>query len=536
MRRSDRVYLLAAVGLSILFSVHAGAGGVDEAQPRTEGSTLALGAASSAAGDVFHAAVAYLTGAQQEIETAPAALPPWVQAIRKTNLWTDAEGGEAAAVVAQWRHLKVVGTEAARFRVRVDEGASEAWIDVSDVAISGPPPDWVKAISDTVLYTSPDGQDSRVAVPRDASMMVQAGPQAGRLLVYLPLDLTSTRSGYGWVGIEVVASAPAPLEPALPSPGFKPIPGNGSATYRVQAGDSLRTISAALGVRADELMRVNGFDASSRLLVGQVLQLPVPKGADPAVRSGPTKIREISPGWVGAEYGVVIEGESGQVLWAREPYAQVAPASLTKIVTALVVLDYARLDDVVLVTVDSGRMPDSSVMGLAPGEELTVEDLLHGLMLSSGNDAGLALAAHVAGTREAFADLMNAKVRSLGLTGSQFVNPHGLDAAGHFSTVYDLAMLAREAMRSVVFQQLASARSYATPRGKGYELGNLNQLLWRYPGADGVKIGYTDAAGRAIAASAVQDGRRVFVSLVRSGDIYADSAALMDWAFASYQW
>lgn len=536
MRRSERAYLLAAVSLSLLFSVRAGAGGVDEAQTGTEGPGLALSATNSAPGDLLHAAVAYLTGAHQEIGTAPAALPPWVQTVRKTNLWADATGGEAAAVAPQWHHLRVIGAEVAGFRVRVDDGGYEGWVDVRDVAVSGPPPEWVQAIRETVLYTSPDGQGFGVAVPRDASMMVVGGSQAGRLFVYLPLDLTSMRSGYGWVGLDVVAAAPAPAEPALPSPGFKPIPGSGSGTYRVEAGDSLRTISAALGVRVEELMRVNGLDASSRLLVGQVLQLPVPTEAALPAGPGPTKVREISPGWVGAEYGVVIDGQSGQVLWAREPYAPVAPASLTKIVTALVVLDYARLDDLVWVTVDSGRMPDSSVMGLAPGEELTVEDLLYGLMLSSGNDAALALAAHVAGTREAFADLMNAKVRSLGFTGSQFVNPHGLDAAGHLSTAYDLAMLAREAMRSAVFQQLAGARSYATPRGKGYELGNLNQLLWRYPGANGVKIGYTDDAGRAIVASAVQDGRRVFVSLVRSGDIYADSAALLDWAFASYRW
>jgi D-alanyl-D-alanine carboxypeptidase len=142
----------------------------------------------------------------------------------------------------------------------------------------------------------------------------------------------------------------------------------------------------------------------------------------------------------------------------------------------------------------------------------------------------------VAGNRERFAELMNEKVRSLGLTGSQFVNPHGLDANGHYSSAYDIAMLAREGMRNPVFRDLAAARSYATGSGKGYEIGNLNQLLWRYPGADGVKIGFTNAAGRAIVGSAVHDGHRLYVAMMRSNDIYYDSTALLDWAFDAFTW
>ena len=131
---------------------------------------------------------------------------------------------------------------------------------------------------------------------------------------------------------------------------------------------------------------------------------------------------------------------------------------------------------------------------------------------------------------------MNEKVRSLGLTGSHFVNPHGLDADGHYSTPYDMAMLARQGLKNPTFRALAMAKSFDTGDGKGYALRNLNQLLWRYPGADGVKIGYTDAAGRAIVGSAAHDGHRVIVAMMRSADIYADSAALLDWAFASYSW
>jgi D-alanyl-D-alanine carboxypeptidase len=255
-----------------------------------------------------------------------------------------------------------------------------------------------------------------------------------------------------------------------------------------------------------------------------------------ATADAPRKVRDISPGWVSAEHAVVVDDASGEILWARDANTPVAPASLTKTMTALVVLDHARLTDTVSVRVDSRRMPGSTVMGLYPGEDLNVEDLLYGLMLPSGNDAALALAEYVAGTREAFADLMNDKAQALGLTGSHFVNPHGLDATGHVSTAYDMAMISREGMRDPTYHALAAARSYETPHGKGYRLGNLNQLLWRYPGADGVKIGFTNAAGRAIVGSATRDGHRVFVAMMRSADIYADSAALLDWTFASYAW
>src|SRR5437867_12987837 len=106
----------------------------------------------------------------------------------------------------------------------------------------------------------------------------------------------------------------------------------------------------------------------------------------------------------------------------------------------------------------------------------------------------------------------------MGLTGSHFVTPPGLESAGHVYTAYDMAMLAREGMKDRTFRELASSRSFETPDGKGYQLGNLNQLLWRYAGADGVKIGYTEAAGRAIVGSATRDGHRVYVAIMRSND------------------
>jgi D-alanyl-D-alanine carboxypeptidase len=432
-----------------------------------------------------------------------------------------------------------VGAEGSRFRVEapgLEGGGVEGWIDVDDCGFSGPPPPWVRTTQSTMLYGHPLSSEG-VLLLADVDLMIVGEPIHDLLHVYWPAEIAPRRGiSSGWIEANAVESSVAPQAIGLPAPSFRAVPARRAGTYRVRPGDSIASVSAMIGLPADELARRNGLDAQGTLLVGQLLQVGTPASAAQADGSGPTLTREVAPGWISAEYAVVIDGDSGRILWGREPNSPVPPASVTKILTAALVLDYARLSDPVTVRVDSRRMPGSTVMGLHPGETLTVEDLLYGMMLPSGNDAALALAHHVAGTQEAFADLMNEKMRSLGLTDSQFANPHGLDAPGHVSTAYDMAMLTRSAMDSPVFRALAVARDYETPRGRGYEVYNLNQLLWRYPGADGVKIGYTPAAGRTIVASASRDGRRVYVALMRSNDIYADSTVLLDWAFASHSW
>jgi D-alanyl-D-alanine carboxypeptidase len=189
----------------------------------------------------------------------------------------------------------------------------------------------------------------------------------------------------------------------------------------------------------------------------------------------------------------------------------------------------------VTVQIDS-RSPmfaESTLMGLTAGQTLSMETLLYGLMLPSGNDAAVAIAQYVAGSEPPFVDLMNAKAAQLGLPDSHFVNPHGLDADGHYSSPYDLTMFARAGMRDPFFQHLAGARQYVA---EGYTLYNLNRLLAIYPKADGIKVGYTDAAGRAIVASATQDGHRVYVALLRSGNPVPEAQALLEWAFRGFAW
>lgn len=249
--------------------------------------------------------------------------------------------------------------------------------------------------------------------------------------------------------------------------------------------------------------------------------------------AAPRRVVQAWPRDISAQFAALVDGDSGELLWGRNANGQVAPASLTKIVTSLVALDRAQLSDRVNVNVDSRMMWESTVMGLTPGENLSMETLLFGLMLPSGNDAALAIARAVGGSDAAFIDLMNTKTTELGLSNSHFANPHGLDADGHYSSPYDLSILARDGMRNPTFLRLASTRQYT---GEGYNLHNLNRLLDLYPKADGVKVGYTDAAGRAIVASATQDGHRVYAVLIRSNGPVPEAQALLEWAFSGFTW
>ena len=154
-------------------------------------------------------------------------------------------------------------------------------------------------------------------------------------------------------------------------------------------------------------------------------------------------------------------------------------------------------------------------------------------MLPSGNDAAEQIALALAGSREGFVGWMNQKVAELGLRNTQFANPSGMDARGHYSSAYDMAMLGRYGMLDPTFRELARAPSY---QGEGYRLNNANRLIGRYAGADGIKIGSTPAAGKTIVASATRDGRRVYVSLMRSQDLPGDSEKLFDWVWSSFRW
>jgi D-alanyl-D-alanine carboxypeptidase (penicillin-binding protein 5/6) len=249
--------------------------------------------------------------------------------------------------------------------------------------------------------------------------------------------------------------------------------------------------------------------------------------------AGPVRSVQPAPPNVSARAAIVVEYPSGRILFEKNSHLRLAPASTTKIMTAIVALDYGKLDEKVVVS--QKDMIYGSKMGLKTGETQTVRNLLYGLMLPSGNDAAMTLGRHVAtklgvGTStQAFARLMNTKVAALGLKNSNFVNPHGLDKKGHFSSAYDLASMTWYAMHYDLFNEIVRQENYDAP---GHKLKNLNKLLTRYAGAEGVKTGYTRRAGLCLVASATRDGKRVISVVLNDPKLYDESAALLDYGFA----
>ena len=228
----------------------------------------------------------------------------------------------------------------------------------------------------------------------------------------------------------------------------------------------------------------------------------------------------------------VVESACGRLIYGNRQDERLPPASLSKMITALVVAEKTSLKDRVPITVngwDFVLADGSSVMGLEAGMNLSVEDLLYGLLLPSGNDAAAALAKHLGGSSR-LVELMNQRVGQLGLINTFFLTPDGRDAQGQYSSALDLALLGREFLANQELGKIAATRSYK-PDWPGDVLWNGNYLLQTYPGALGLKIGYTDEAGYTIVAAAQRHGRELLVTVLGSSDIYTDTASLLDWAF-----
>jgi hypothetical protein len=343
--------------------------------------------------------------------------------------------------------------------------------------------DWLRTVRDTPLWSGPNDPAVQFStLPLGSFLQPRAGSDQGRLLVFYPGDGASRQAGVAWVAAQDVgASGPPP------------------------------------------------WIAASELDGDRAVPLAV---------AGPRRVVPIAPPPVSAPEVAVVDDDTGLLLYGRSAHSREAPASTTKIATALVVLQHATsLDSPIRITVDGWAMAaadGSSIMGLSPGQRLSLRTLLYGLMLPSGNDAAEQLARSVAESRDQFVAWMNATAADeLHLENTHFVNPSGLDAANHYSSAYDLAQLARRAMRDAVFRDIVAT---PTIRTEGLILSGHNPLIGEYPGADGVKTGTTDAAGRAIVASAMRNGHRVFVVVLHSEDLLADSSALFDWAWQSFAW
>ena len=240
------------------------------------------------------------------------------------------------------------------------------------------------------------------------------------------------------------------------------------------------------------------------------------------------------PGAAAAPYtsaatAVVMTGE-GQLLYEKNGQARALIASTTKLMTAIVTLENAQLNELVDIRPEYCNIEGSS-MYLREGERYTVKELLLGLLLVSGNDAACALAIHTAGSIENFVQLMNRKAAELGMTGSSFVNPHGLDAQGHYSTALDMAKLMRYCMENESFRQLCGTKSCHI---HGHTLVNHNRLLDLCPDCVGGKTGYTLSAGRCLVSCCERKGLRLICVTLSAPDDWNDHLALYEWGYSRF--
>jgi D-alanyl-D-alanine carboxypeptidase len=237
---------------------------------------------------------------------------------------------------------------------------------------------------------------------------------------------------------------------------------------------------------------------------------------------------------ISSRYAVVIEWDSGKILYQRKSTEVVPMASTTKIITAIVALENSNLSDIVTVTPKAASIHGSSI-GLKSGQKVTMEELLYGLMLQSGNDCAIAIAEHIAGSVEKFCLMMDSKAFDIGAFNTHFSTPHGLDAEGHFTTAYDLALITGYALHNNVFARIVSSKEAVIDGFNGErKFHNINKILWKLPYADGVKTGYTGKAGKCLVTSVTYNDRRLICVVLNSPNRWNDSIKLMEYCLENY--
>ena len=245
------------------------------------------------------------------------------------------------------------------------------------------------------------------------------------------------------------------------------------------------------------------------------------------------KVSAGAPPSVAAESAVLID-ESGQILYEKNANAKSYPASTTKIMTALVALEKLDelglgMDSEVIIPEEAVGIEGSSIY-LKKGERISIEELLYGLMLQSGNDSATALAICVGGSLSSFVSMMNEKAETLGCSGTHFTNPSGLYEENHYTTAADLARIAGEAMKRDDFRKIVRTKAWQNADGSR-SFHNKNKTVFQYDGASGVKIGFTKASGRTLVASAKRDDKEMIAVVLRDGNWFNDAYALMDYGF-----
>ena len=238
---------------------------------------------------------------------------------------------------------------------------------------------------------------------------------------------------------------------------------------------------------------------------------------------------------VSARSAVLIEAETGKVLYEKDAYTRRPMASTTKIMTALVAIESGNISREIAVDASAVGIEGSSIY-LKAGDKITLESLIWALMLESANDAAAAIAIGVAGSVEAFADMMNEKARELGLCDTHFTNPHGLSDDNHYTTAHDLARISAAALENETFRRIVSTDKYRIEYGESVRsLHNHNKMLHIYEGAIGVKTGFTKASGRCLVSAAERDGMTLIAVTLGAPDDWADHTAMLDLGFSSVQ-
>ncbi|MFU7514767.1 D-alanyl-D-alanine carboxypeptidase family protein [Clostridium sp. HCS.1] len=225
-----------------------------------------------------------------------------------------------------------------------------------------------------------------------------------------------------------------------------------------------------------------------------------------------------SPLKVSARNAIAIDAETNEVLWNQNGYEIVPMASTTKILTALIAINYGNLERKVTISKNASSIRGSTV-GYVAGEEITMRELLFGLMFRSGNDAAIAIAEDIGGSIEGFSNIMNDFAKSVGIIDSHFESPHGLDSPKHYSSAYDLAILTSKAMEYDIFRECVGEKViYKDKYNFTRDYQNINKILYKIPGANGVKTGYTGGAGKCLVSSINYNGKNIIIVVLNCVD------------------
>ncbi|MBQ2662167.1 MAG: D-alanyl-D-alanine carboxypeptidase [Clostridia bacterium] len=235
-----------------------------------------------------------------------------------------------------------------------------------------------------------------------------------------------------------------------------------------------------------------------------------------------------------ASGAVLLEQSTRKVLYYKNAHARLPMASTTKIMTCILAIEKGNLDEVIEVADEAYAIEGSSIY-LEKNERISVRDLLYGLMLASGNDAAVALACHVAGDTESFARLMNNEAKEIGCMNTNFITPNGLHDDEHYTSAYDLGLIACYAMENATFREIVGTTYYTAESGHVKRtLKNKNKILWQYEGGNGIKTGYTMKAGKCLVFSAERDGMNLVGVVLDDGNMFNDAKVMLDYGFENY--